>query len=152
MDASLVPYGIGAIALAAALPKVVARLQLSKAKHPSLRGHARMSRAAAKLVPFYEYNEEQFFRSDDAPADVAASRRAGFTRLAELYRQRFPETVRLTAEVEGSISDLQFTAAYRVPFQYSRLVRQNLRAGAFVKSSSGVRVTDLDGNTFYDLT
>ncbi len=51
-----------------------------------------------------------------------------------------------------SISDLQFTDAYRVPFQYSRFVRQHLKPGAFVQSSAGVTVTDLDGNEFYDLT
>jgi glutamate-1-semialdehyde 2,1-aminomutase len=111
-----------------------------------------MARRIARLVPFYEYGEERFFRSDDAPDDIVASRRAGFTRLSALYRERFPETARLTAEVEPGLSDLQFTAAYRVPFQYSRIVRQHLKAGSFVRASSGVKVTDLDGNSLYDLT
>jgi glutamate-1-semialdehyde 2,1-aminomutase len=152
MNTTLALYAGGAVALGAALIKLKTRLELSRAKHPSLRGHARMSRRVARLVPFYEYGEERFFRSDDAPEEIAASRREGFMRLAALYRERFPETARLTAEVEPGISDLQFTAVYRVPFQYSRLVRQHLRAGSFVKSSSGVTVTDLDGNVFYDLT
>jgi glutamate-1-semialdehyde 2,1-aminomutase len=39
-----------------------------------------------------------------------------------------------------------------VPFQFSRLVREHLRGGAFLQSSSGTTVTDLDGNRFYDLT
>jgi len=39
-----------------------------------------------------------------------------------------------------------------VPFQYSRFVRQHLRAGSFVASSSGVMLEDLDGNRLYDLT
>ena len=43
-----------------------------KAKHPSLRGHSRMARRVAALVPFYEYDETQFFRSDDAPDAIAA--------------------------------------------------------------------------------
>jgi glutamate-1-semialdehyde 2,1-aminomutase len=153
MDATLSLFAIGGVTLAAvALRKLPARLMLSKAKHPSLRGHSRIARTLAKLVPFYEYDEDRFFRSDDAPLEVGDTRRAGFARLADVYRQRFAETRRLTAEVQESISDLQFTAAYRVPFQYSRFVRQNLGAGVFVKSSSGVRVTDLDGNSFYDLT
>jgi glutamate-1-semialdehyde 2,1-aminomutase len=50
------------------------------------------------------------------------------------------------------ISDLQFTEAYRVPFQFSRFVRSHLPVGAFTESSSGVTITDLDGNIFYDLT
>ena len=37
-------YGLGAVALGAALAKVRRRLQLSKAKHRSLAGHSRMSR------------------------------------------------------------------------------------------------------------
>ena len=69
-----------------------------------------------------------------------------------LYKARFAETTRRTDEASGGISDLQFTEAYRVPFQYSRFVRQHLTFGAFVQSSAGVTVTDLDGNRFYDLT
>ncbi|SRR6266540_2922979 len=133
------------------LPKLAMRIALSKAKHPSLRGHSRMARRFAKLVPFYEYSEDRVFASDGAPGPVIEQRRAGFARLADLYRSRFARTVELTAEVEDGISDLQFTAAYRVPFQYSRFVRSHLDAGAFVRASSGVTVTDLDGNSAYDL-
>jgi glutamate-1-semialdehyde 2,1-aminomutase len=143
---------VGAIGLTASLHRVTTRLTLSKAKHPSLRGHAKISRFVAKLVPFYEYDEKHFFRSDDAPAEIAERRREGFQRLAEIYKTRYAETVKLTREVEAGVSDLQFTASYRVPFQYSRLVRKNLAAGAFVASTTGVQVTDLDGNDAYDLT
>ncbi|HEY5091019.1 MAG TPA: aminotransferase class III-fold pyridoxal phosphate-dependent enzyme, partial [Polyangia bacterium] len=69
-----------------------------------------------------------------------------------VYESRFAETVRMTHTVEGGLSDLQFTSTYRVPFQYSRFVRQHLSAGSFVRSSSGVHLTDLDGNRFFDLT
>jgi len=143
---------VGTVGLTASLHRVTTRLTLSKAKHPSLRGHAKISRFVAKLVPFYEYDEKEFFRSDDAPDEVAERRRVGFQRLADIYKTRFAETVKLTREVESGISDLQFTASYRVPFQYSRYVRKNLAAGAFVASTAGVQVTDLDGNDAYDLT
>jgi len=143
---------IGIVAAAALfLPAVRMRLELSKAKHPSLTGHARMARRVAGLVPYYAYDEERFFRSDAAPAEVAARRRSGFARLAELYRQRFARSAALTAETESALSDLQFTGRYRVPFQYSRFLRQHIKAGAFLQSSEGVTVTDLDGNRFYDL-
>jgi glutamate-1-semialdehyde 2,1-aminomutase len=145
-------YSAGAAALATSLMKLKTRLELSNAKHWSLSGHARIARWLASLVPFYGYDEAQFFRADNAPEEIAARRRAGFMRLAEQYRTRFAETMRQTAEVADGISDLQFTDAYRVPFQFSRFVRQHLRAGAFVQSSSGVTLTDLDGNRFYDLT
>ena len=152
MDATLVLYALSGAVLVASLQLLKMRLALSKAKHRSLSGHSRIARRIAALVPFYEYDDARFFRSDDAPEDIAARRRAGFMRLSDLYRERFPETLRLTAEVEDSISDLQFTGAYRVPFQYSRFVRRHLQAGAFVRSSSGVSLTDLDGNRFYDLS
>jgi glutamate-1-semialdehyde 2,1-aminomutase len=142
----------GAIALLAVLIRLKARWELSMAKHRSLTGHSRMARRIAALVPFYEYDEDRFFRSDDAPREVAARRRQGFTRLSGLYQERFPRTIALTAEAATGFSDLQFTAAYRVPFQFSRLVRQHLPTGSFLTSSSGVTVTDLDGNVFHDLT
>jgi glutamate-1-semialdehyde 2,1-aminomutase len=114
---TLTLYALGATTLVAGLAKAKSRLELSGAKHRSLAGHARMARRVASLVPFYEFGEDQFFRSDDAPDDIAARRRKGFMRLAQLYRERFAETRRLTAEARGGISDLQFTDAYRVPFQ-----------------------------------
>ena len=150
--AKLTWSALGATALAAGLVvKAKSRLELSRAKHRSLTGHSKMARRVASLVPFYEFGEDRFFRSDDAPGDVAARRRDGFTRLAHLYGKRFAETRRLTAEAREGISDLQFTDAYRVPFPYRRVVGEHLRAGAFLESSAGVRLTDLDGNRFYDL-
>jgi glutamate-1-semialdehyde 2,1-aminomutase len=144
--------GLGATALATSLFKLKQRLELSKAKHKSLTGHARMSRRVASLLPFYEYDEARFFRSDDPPETIAAQRQAGFMRLSAHFKERFAKTLEATAAVAGSVSDLQFTDAYRVPFQYSRIVRQHLPLGSFLQSSGGVTVTDLDGNTSYDLT
>ncbi|MGD0105017.1 MAG: aminotransferase class III-fold pyridoxal phosphate-dependent enzyme [Rhodopila sp.] len=142
----------GTVAAVILFVRVKARLELSMAKHRSLTGHSRMARRVASLVPFYDFDEEQFFRCDDAPPDVAARRRNGFMGLSQLYRQRFARTIALTTDAAAGISDLQFTAAYRVPFQFSRIVRQHLPTGSFLASSSGVTVTDLDGNVFHDLT
>src|SRR5258708_31748492 len=145
-------YGVGAAVVATSLVTLRRRLQLSMAKHASLTGHARMARWMASFVPFYQYDDARFFCSDDAPREIAALRRAGLMRLSALYKTRFAETTRRTDEVSGGISDLQFTEAYRVPFQYGAFLRQHLKFGAFVQSSAGVTVTDLDGNRFYDLT
>jgi glutamate-1-semialdehyde 2,1-aminomutase len=145
-------YALGAAALTVALAKLKTRLELSKAKHPSLTGHSKMARRVASLLPFYEYDEAQFFRSDAPPEEIAARRQAGFMRLSKLYHERFAKTNQLTSEAKESISDLQFTDVYRTPFQYSRVVREYLPAGAFLQASSGVTFTDLDGNCFYDLT
>jgi glutamate-1-semialdehyde 2,1-aminomutase len=145
-------YILGAVVVIALIRKILIRLQLSRAKHRSLTGHARMSRRFAALVPFYEYAEDRYFCADDAPANVAAQRRAGFMRLADIYAQRFTKTATLSREVATKISDMQFIARYRVPYQFSRLVRRHLRGGSFLQASSGVTVTDVDGNQFYDLT
>ena len=112
-----------------------------------------MARRIASLVPFYEYDEAQFFRCRrSAGGDRRAPPRRLHAACRALPGRDSPKTVRLTAEVADGISDLQFTDAYRVPFQFSRFVREHLKAGAFVQSSAGVMLTDLDGNRFYDLT
>ena len=85
-------YGLGAAALATSLVTLRRRLELSKAKHRTLTGHARMARRLASLVPFYDYDDDRFFCSDDAPKDVVARRRDGFKRLSALYDTRFAET------------------------------------------------------------
>ena len=149
---ALAPVVAGGAALGDLLVRGRARLELSRAKHPSLAGHARWSRRIARLIPFYDYGDAEFFRSDDAPEAVVRQRRDGFARLSQLYRNRYPRSVAMTRESSDIISDLQFTASYRVPFQFSRRVRADLATGSFLQSAQGVTVTDLDGNVFYDLT
>jgi len=148
-------FALSALALAAlalTLPAARRRLQLSAAKHPSLTGHVRMAKRVAAQVPGYAYDEARFFASDGAPADVVARRRAGLQGLAALYRDRFPISTAMTTETAAGLSDLQFTGAYRVPYQYSPYLRSQLRVPAFLAAADGVQVQDLDGNRLYDLT
>jgi len=153
MELTLFPYlAAGAAVLSVPAFRLRSRLQLSRAKHASLAGHARIARRVAALVPFYQYDGDRFFTADDAPDEVVERRRADFERLAAVYRSKYPRTLDLTAEVTGLISDLQFTETYRVPFQFSRYVRRRLPVGAFFETTGDVRATDLDGNVFYDLT
>jgi glutamate-1-semialdehyde 2,1-aminomutase len=141
----------GAAALSAPLLSAKRRIALSLAKHRSLAGHARLAQRIASWIPFYEYEEHRFFRSDNPPENIAIRRRDGFLRLAAIYQERFARTSALTAQVRSGASDLQFTSAYRVPFQYSRFVRQHLAAGSILESSDGVTVSDADGNVHYDV-
>src|ERR1700730_12540982 len=97
VDATWTLYGLGGVALAL-LPKFRMSLELSRAKHRSLAGHSRLAKRFASWVPFYEYGEERFFCSDDAPEAVATQRRAGFMRLATVYAERFAKTAELTAQ------------------------------------------------------
>ena len=144
-----VALALGALGL---LPAAKRRIELSRAKHRSLAGHSQWAKRIAALVPGYAYEEQRFFASDGAPDDVAAQRREALARLAAQYAQRYPKSVAMTDDARESISDLQFTGRYRVPFQYAPLVREHLRVGAFLRASHGVTVEDLDGNRFFDLT
>src|SRR4051812_39479383 len=155
MDSSLPILSLSAAAVAGAaavFPKLQARLALSRAKHRSLTGHSKMSKMVARLVPHYEFDIDEFFRSDGAPPEIAMQRQDGFFRLAGIYKHRYAKGRQMTAEAATRISDLEFTETYRVPFQYARLVREHLSSSAFVASSSGATVTDVDGNVSYDLT
>jgi glutamate-1-semialdehyde 2,1-aminomutase len=145
-------YIAGALVVLLALRGLWLRLLLSRAKHPSLGGHSRIAHLVARLVRYYEYDETRFFNADDAPAEVAAARRAGFTRLAQLYAERFAKGTALSRELARTVSDLQFTMRYRVPFQFSRMVRQYLPGSTFLESSCGVTVADVDGNCLFDVS
>jgi len=154
MDSQILTYlvaGAGAAGAAAAVARAGRRLRLSGAKHLSLAGHARFSALIARLIPFYEFGEDRFFSSDGARPEVAKRREMAFEALARDYDHRFANTIALKAEIKDTISDLQFTDAYRVPYQYSRLVRERLGGGPLLRSSHGVMLTDVDGNTYYDL-
>jgi len=142
----------GAGALAALAPRARRRALLSRAKHPSLRGHARLARRVARLVPFYAYGPQAFFASDGAPQEVARRRREGFERLAARLAAQAPASCAFAASLAEGVSDVQFTDHYRVPFQYRELVRRHLRLGGAVDASCGARLRDLDGNWLYDLS
>ena len=134
------------------LPRLKRRIELSRAKHRSLAGHSRMAKRVASLIPGYAYGESRFFSCDGAPEEVVRLRQAGLQQLAGLYATRYPLSAQATAQARAGVSDLQFTGSYRVPFQFSPYLREQLRVGSFVQSSAGVKVRDLDGNEFYDLT
>ena len=153
---TLAPYvalgAVGSAALFLGLSKARARLQLSLAKHRSLAGHPRMARRIAALLPSYRYDEDQVFAIDGAPPEVVARRRTAFGSLVERGQVRYAKSLQASAVAAESLSDLQFVSAYRLPFQFRKLAAQGLKVGSFVQSSSGVTVTDLDGNVLYDLT
>lgn len=143
---------LSASALAAAFPFVHQRLQLSRAKHRSLAGHSFMAKRLARWVPGYSYTEDRFFAADGASPEVAARRKAAFFRLSADLNARAPKGLALTAQLRSGLPDLQFTGRYRVPFQFSELVRQHLALPAFWAQAEGVGLTDIDGNHCFDLT
>ncbi|WP_295520414.1 aminotransferase class III-fold pyridoxal phosphate-dependent enzyme [Limnohabitans sp. Rim8] len=146
------PTWISLGVLAALAPALHQRLQLSRAKHRSLAGHSRMAKRLARWLPGYSFNETDFFACDGAPLDIQTQRRAAFMGLADTLQKRHRLSIEATAAARENISDMQFIAAYRVPFQFSPVVREHLKVGSFLQSAQGVQVTDLDGQVFYDLT
>ena len=122
------------------------RLELSRAKHPSLAGHAKLSRRLAALLPYYAYDERAVLR---------VRRRAGRRRRAAARRVRAPRrgasararraSIAFSDSLASGLSDVQFTDAYRVPFQFRDYVREHLRVGSVVDESRGIELRDLDG-------
>ncbi len=106
----------------------------------------------ARLVKFFEYDEEAFFVSDAAPESVASSRRVALEGLRRQARESSPASVRMSEVLQEDISDAGFTAAYRVPFPYRNQVPRELRCGSIVDQTRGVQVRDIDGNWRYDLS
>ncbi|MEY2789421.1 MAG: hypothetical protein RLZZ34_2564 [Verrucomicrobiota bacterium] len=115
-------------------------------------GHSRWARRISRLLPGYAYEDDEFFRADGAPPEIEAARREAFFRLAGRFAGGHPRSILHTVQAADRVSDLQFTRAYRVPFQFSPYLRRHLRLGGFYESSSGTGITDLDGCRYVDLT
>ena len=107
MNETFLLYALGLGSLAALVPRLKQRLELSQAKHPSLNGHSRMAKRVARLVPFYAFDGDAFFNSDKAPPDIARRRQAALVRLSDLFSQRFPKSIAMTAAAQDGIADLQ---------------------------------------------
>ena len=140
------------VALIAFAPRVRARVLTSLAKHPSLRGHVRIAKRLARLVPHYEYDGDRFFACDGAPDAVGQQRQNAFNGLARELANRSPVTLKAADEAREGLSDAQFTALYRVPFQFRRKVSRELKLPTMVQAARGVSVQDLDGHWYYDLS
>jgi len=149
---SLALYGAGGLVLLATLRRVKNRAELSLAKHGSLAGHPRNARRLASFLPSYSYDEAHVFGVDGAPDEIVARRKIAFDTLVKQLQKLSPKSLQETADVVNGLSDLQFTSAYRIPFQFRKIASKGLKIASFVQATSGVTVTDLDENKFFDLT
>jgi glutamate-1-semialdehyde 2,1-aminomutase len=152
MREDLVVYIIAAIVFLFILWKITIRLRLSRAKHRSLRGHAKWSRRITRLIPYFEYGVVRFYCSDAAPQEIANRRRQGMERLRLLLQTRSPESIKFSSSLENSISDVRFTGSYRVPFPYRKFLFNEFKTGSIVEETQGVKIKDIDGNWNYDLS
>jgi glutamate-1-semialdehyde 2,1-aminomutase len=152
MTSAFIFYALMAVASLYLVYRLVVRLQLSRAKHPSLRGHSNWSRRVARLVPFFSYDEHGFFASDGAPTAIQQQRRQAIQELQNRAEQQCAKTLAHCRSIQASVSDVRFTSRYRVPFPYSEQLPDCFRLGSMAAESQGSQVRDLDGNWRYDLS
>lgn len=145
-------YAFAAAASLYLIFKALVRLQLSRAKHPSLRGHSNWSRRVARLVPYFSYDETGFYFSDGAPQTVVQRRRQAIRELQTNAERQCAKTLAHCRSIQSSVSDVRFTSRYRVPFPYSEQLPDCLKLGSMAEETRGSQVRDMDGNWRYDLS
>lgn len=132
--------------------KTGVRLQLSAAKHPSIKGHSKWSRRIANIIPFFDYDACHYFCTDGAPKHIAEKRKQGFERLSHAIEKQSPKTLKQSAALENSISDVRFTSQYRIPYPFRTLLPKAFKLGSIIEQSQGNKIKDLDGNWRYDVS
>lgn len=145
-------YGLGFLLVLSLIKKVYIRLRLSRAKHPSLRGHSKWSRKIAKHIKFFDYSLAQFFSADGAPEHIALQRQGGLKQLTEKTTRQSVKTIEQLKGLSNSISDIQFTSHYRVPFPFRTHLPEVFKLGSIIDESQGAKVKDLDGEWRFDLS
>ena len=152
MTNSMLTYFCLAFIFFLLIRKIIIRLHLSRAKHPSLRGHVKMSRRVAKWLPHFAYRETRFFNSDLAPDNIAEQRKSGLLALTQHARNTMSKSIEFSRTLQDTISDVNFTSAYRVPFPYRQFLPEELKLATVSDRSQGVKIKDLDDNWYYDLS
>jgi glutamate-1-semialdehyde 2,1-aminomutase len=147
-----IALGFAALVAVLLLRWGMARMLLSRAKHPSLRGHSKCSRWIARHILQFDYLGERFYASDLAPSSVAAQRRRAMEQLRRRLLEASPESLRYSQSVERSISDVCFTSRYRVPFPYRKGLPTEFGFSSVVERTQGPRLQDLDGTWRYDVS
>jgi len=132
--------------------KIFIRGQLSRAKHPSVRGHSKWSRRIAGKIRFFSYTDSEYFSTDGAPTHIAQLRRVGMQRLQQNVAKQSAKTLAYCGSLEQSISDVRFTSHYRIPFPYRNQLSKTFKLGSIAEETKGSQIKDLDGNWRYDLS
>ena len=152
MIPNIAVLGFAALVAVLVLRWGVARIALSRAKHPSLRGHSKWSRRIARHILQFDYLGERFYTSDLAPSSIATQRCQAIEQLRRRLAEASPESLRFSQSLEGSISDVCFTSRYRVPFPYRKALPNEFRFGSVVERTQGRRLQDLDATWRYDVS
>jgi glutamate-1-semialdehyde 2,1-aminomutase len=111
-----------------------------------------MSRRVANILPFFDYSQDTYFCTDGAPENISKKREMSFERLKSNIVTQSPITLAHSASLENSVSDIQFTSQYRVPYPYRTLLPKEFKLGSVVEESKGTKIKDLDGHWRHDVS
>ena len=104
------------------------------------------------LLKAYKFDEEDFYGTDGAPADVQEKRRKGLDELQKQFESLVgPKAAALNEELRG-LSDIRFTDTNRVPHSFQPVIRSKLRLGFISVRSEGPYLIDVDGNRALDVS
>jgi len=107
----------------------------------------RWSRLVARLIPFYEFDNRRFFRSDGAPPTLPQAQ-DGFFRLAGLYQERFAKGQADDGCRRRRESPTCNHRGLPGAVQYRPAGAEHLGTARSCSRPAGVTVTDVDGNVF----
>src|SRR5215469_339633 len=96
-----------------------------------------MSRVLSNWIKARSYSEDKFLRADGAGDPWIEQRRKALDGLAEVIRTKDTKSIAWATELRESLSDLRFTDANRVPFPFSRVMREKFTLSSAVTASAG---------------
>jgi len=111
-----------------------------------------MSRVLSNWIKARSYSEDKFLRADGAGDPWIEQRRKALDGLAEVIRTKDTKSIAWATELRESLSDLRFTDANRVPFPFSRVMREKFTLSSAVTASAGPHLRDLDGRMTLDIS
>jgi len=83
-----------------------------------------LSRILSRWVKTNDYLGQEFFRADGADEATVIRRQQALDRLAAFFQDEHPRSVSWGNAIREGLSDLRFTDAVRVPFPFSRVMRE----------------------------
>src|SRR6266850_3303622 len=111
-----------------------------------------LSRRLSNWVKARDYTEEEFFRADGAAGPWVERRKQALDQLAALLQTQHQQSIAWAKALCDSFSDLRFTDANRVPFPFTRVMREKFNLCSVVTASKGPRLQTLDGHWTIDVS
>jgi glutamate-1-semialdehyde 2,1-aminomutase len=111
-----------------------------------------LSRRLSDWVKSLSYSEQDVWGADGAGERWVQLRKDAIDRLSAYFQTHCAKSIAWGNDIRGSFSDLRFTDANRVPFPFTRTVREKFSLCSVVTESKGPKLRDLDGNWSLDVS